>query len=417
MLYIAIIVCILFSAFFSMSEISFVSADRLQLELDKSQGSTISRVQSFFYKRMGKVITTILIGNNIINVIYGLCVAMLLEKPLTSVIHNDFMVVLIQTLISTVIVIIFGEYLPKLFGQLKPNNTLKVLSLPLMLIYILLLPFTLLVSLISSLVFRILGIKNDEDIVQPLSKVDLDYYIEANVSQEEKATEAKILQNALEFSEVKVRDCYIPRNEISAVDSSAPLEELVELFDKTGYSKILVYNEEIDDIIGYIHGIEMFKVASDNSPWQNHIHPTLYVPESLDADRVMKQLLAKKMSIAVVVDELGGTAGIVTLEDIVEEIFGDIEDEHDTNKVVMRQVGEHEYLISGRAELDTLNEKFDLDLPEDEDFKTIAGFILYHYQGIPERGEEFSIAPNFQIKVMRATENKITLVKLKKMES
>lgn len=417
MLYIAIIVCILFSAFFSMSEISFVSADRLQLELDKSQGSTISRVQSFFYKRMGKVITTILIGNNIINVIYGLCVAMLLEKPLTSVIHNDFMVVLIQTLISTVIVIIFGEYLPKLFGQLKPNNTLKVLSLPLMLIYILLLPFTLLVSLISSLVFRILGIKNDEDIVQPLSKVDLDYYIEANVSQEEKATEAKILQNALEFSEVKVRDCYIPRNEISAVDSSAPLEELVELFDKTGYSKILVYNEEIDDIIGYIHGIEMFKVASDNSPWQNHIHPTLYVPESLDADRVMKQLLAKKMSIAVVVDELGGTAGIVTLEDIVEEIFGDIEDEHDTNKVVMRQVGEHEYIISGRAELDTLNEKFDLDLPEDEDFKTIAGFILYHYQGIPERGEEFSIAPNFQIKVMRATENKITLVKLKKMES
>lgn len=417
MLYVAIIVCILFSAFFSMSEICFVSADRLQLELDKSQGSTISRVQSFFYKRMGKVITTILIGNNIINVIYGLSVAMLLEKPLTSVIHNDFVVVLIQTLISTVIMIIFGEYFPKLFGQLKPNNTLKVLSWPLMLIYILLLPVTLLVSLISSLVFRILGIKNDEDIVQPLSKVDLDYYIEANVSQEEKATEAKILQNALEFSEVKVRDCYIPRNEISAVDSSAPLEELVELFDKTGYSKILVYDEEIDDIIGYIHGIEMFKVASDNSPWQNHIHPTLYVPESLDADRVMKQLLAKKMSIAVVVDELGGTAGIVTLEDIVEEIFGDIEDEHDTNKVVMRQVGEHEYLISGRAELDTLNEKFDLDLPEDEDFKTIAGFILYHYQGIPERGEEFSIAPNFQIKVMRATENKITLVKLKKMES
>lgn len=417
MLYFAIIICILFSAFFSMSEISFVSADRLQLELDKSQGSTISKIQSFFYKRMGKVITTILIGNNIINVIYGLCVAMLLEKPLQSLIHNDFAVVLVQTLISTIVVIIFGEYLPKLFGQIKPNNSLKLLSLPLIIIYIILFPITLLVSLISSLAFRILGIKNEEDTVQPLSKVDLDYYIEANVSQEEKATEAKILQNALEFSEVKVRDCFIPRNEIKAVDSSAPLEELVELFDKTGYSKILVYNEEIDDIIGYIHGIEMFKVASDDSPWQNHIHPTLYVPESLGADRVMKQLLAKKMSIAVVVDELGGTAGIVTLEDIVEEIFGDIEDEHDTNKVVMRQVGEHEYIISGRAELDTLNEKFDLDLPEDEDFKTIAGFILFHYQGIPERGEEFSIAPNFQIKIMRATENKITLVKLKKMES
>ncbi|MDN4754356.1 hemolysin family protein [Porphyromonadaceae bacterium W3.11] len=417
MLYLAIILCVLFSAFFSMSEISFVSADRLQVELDKSQGSTVSKIQAYFYKRMGKFITTILIGNNIINVVYGLCFAMVLEAPLSKVIPNDFLVMLIQTMISTAIVIVFGEYLPKSIGQLKPNTTLKVLSFPLMIIYILLLPVTILVSALSSLSFKILGVKNEEDTVQPLSKVDLDYYIETNVTQEEKASEAKILQNAIEFSEVKVRDCYIPRNEIRAVDSATPLDELIALFDKTGYSKILVYNEDIDDIIGYIHGIEMYKVESEGSLWQNHIHPTLYVPESLGADRIMKKLLNEKMSIAVVVDELGGTAGIITLEDIVEEIFGDIEDEHDTNRVVMRQVGEREYIISGRAELDTLNEKFDLDLPEDEDFKTIAGFILYHYQGIPDRGEEFSIAPDFQFKVMRATENKITLVKLKKMES
>lgn len=417
MLYFAIVICLLFSAFFSMSEISFVSADRLQVELDKSQGNTISKIQSYFYKRPGKFITTTLIGNNIINVIYGLSIGLLMEEPLSRIIPNAFVVVLIQTIISTILVIIFGEYIPKTIGQMKPNSTLKAIAFPSMVIYILLLPITVLVSALSSISFKILGVKNEEDSVQPLGKVDLDYYIEANVSLEEKASEAKILQNALEFSEVNVRDCYVPRNEIAAVDSSASEEELIALFDKTGYSKILVYNDNIDDIIGYIHNIEMYRVQRDHSAWQNHIHPTLYVPESLPADKVMRQLLNKKMSIAVVVDELGGTAGIITLEDIVEEIFGDIEDEHDTNRIVMRQVGEREYIISGRAELDTLNEKFNLGLPEDEDYKTIAGFILYHYQGIPERGEEFSIAPDYQIKVMRATENKITLVKLKKMES
>lgn len=416
MLYLAIILCLILSGFFSMSEISFVSADRLQMEMDKAEGSRISKIQSFFYQNSGNFITSNLIGNNIINVMYGLFIAKLLEEPLLSIIPNSFvLVVFLQTFISTTLVIIFGEYIPKSIGQMMPNSILKIVSIPLFIIYILLYPITLLVSWLTSLVFWIFRVKNDEDTVQPLSKTDLDYYIESNVTQEEKANEAKILQNALEFSETKVRDCLVPRNEITAVDRTATLEELVDLFDRSGYSKIMVYNETIDDITGYIHIIEMYRIVEEGSEWQQHIRNTIYVPESLAAERVMKQMLSKKRSIAVVVDELGGTAGIVTLEDVVEEIFGDIEDEHDTRKVVMRQVNDGEYVFSGRAEIDTINDTFDLDIPENDEYKTIAGFILDHYQGIPERGEEFTIAPHYQVKVLRATNNRVTLIKLKDM--
>lgn len=416
MIYLAIIICLLCSAFFSMSEISFVSADRLKVELDKSSQNTLSCIATHFYKNGSRFITTALVGNNIVNVIYGLLVAKALEEPLTALLHNDIGVVLVQTIISTAFVIVFAEYIPKAIGQAKPNIVIRIITLPFFLIYIILYPITLLIGWISKLFFKLFGVKNEDDTVQPLTKVDLDYFIESNVNQQENADEARILQNALEFSDIKVRDCLVPRNEIIAVGDDLTREELIEIFDKTGYSKLPVYKEDIDDIIGYIHSIEMFRMGNSRE-WQSRILPTIFIPESLPAENALKQLMQKKRSLAIVVDELGGTAGMVTLEDIVEEIFGDIEDEHDTQRIAMRKVGENEYIISGRAEVDTLNEQFDLQIPENEDYQTLAGFILHYSQEIPDAGEEFTIPPHFQIQVLRATGNKITLVRLRKIES
>ncbi len=414
MIYLGIIICIALSGFFSMSEISFVSADRLQVEIDKNRGNAISRIATHFYNNASRFITTALVGNNIVNVVYSLLVAMALEEPLNQLLHSDFLVVLLQTLLSTALIIVFSEYIPKAVGQAKPNIAVRIITLPFFIIYIVLYPITLLISLISKLFFTLFRIDNKDDNVQPLSKIDLDYFIESNVRHEENADEARILQNALDFSEIKARDCLVPRNEITAVSFDIDREELVGIFDKTGYSKLPVYKEDIDDILGYIHSIEMFRMPN-NVAWQSRILPTIFIPESLAAENALKQLLQKKRSLAIVVDELGGTAGMLTLEDLVEEIFGDIEDEHDTTKIAMRQVGDSEYIISGRAEVDTLNELFDLEIPEDDDYQTLAGFILHYSQEIPEAGDEFDLPPHFQVKVMRATGNKITLVRLRKM--
>lgn len=415
MIIFGIIVFLLLSGFFSSSEIAFLSADRLQLELDKEKGRLSARILTFFYKHPGKYITTILVGNNIMNVVYGLFVAKLLEGYLHSFIPNDFIIVLIQTLISTAIIIIFGEYIPKAFAKARPNMQLFYSSHILMVIYIILFPITLVASALTFLVLRVMGVKSNENDVIPLTKVDLDYYIEKKSNTQTKmASEAKLLQNALEFPDMKVRDCLIPRNEITAVEEHDDMETLIKLFDQTGFSKILVYRETIDDIIGYIHSIEMFKCAEDKSPWQSHIKQTIYVPESLSIEKVMRSLLTKKRNIAIVVDELGGTAGIVTFEDIVEEIFGDIEDEHDNKRIVMRQEDDNTYLLSGRAEIDAINDEFNLELPEDEDYKTLAGYILSVYQGIPERDSIVTLSPDLEAKILRSTGNRITLVRLTK---
>lgn len=414
MLFLLILLTVVASGFFSSAEIAYLSADRLQVELDKDKGKMIPWILSFFYKRPGSYITMILVGNNIVNVIYGTLFAMALEPLLSSLFHSDIVVLIFQTFISTAVVIVLGEYLPKLFAKMRPNAFLHAESPVLFFLYLLLLPITLLTTGITWLVLKILRIKGAENTVMPLGKVDLDYYIESNVKDEETMTsEARLLQNALEFSDLKVRDCLVPRNEIAAVEKETEIEDLIELFTKTGYSKILVYNDSIDDIIGYIHTIEMFKCAVDGTDWRTHIKQTVYIPESYPAEKVMKTLLSKKKNIAIVVDELGGTSGIVTLEDIVEEIFGEIEDEHDKDKVLMRKVDDEEYLLSGRAEIDQINERFDLDIPESDEYLTIAGYILSVYQGIPERGEVVKLPPHFEAHIIRSTGNKVTLVRLK----
>lgn len=414
MIYFFIILCILLSAFFSASETAYLSADRLQVELDKSKKSVSARAQTFLFDRPGRYITMILVANNIINVIYGLLFAALLQPLLSPWISNSFVVVLIQTLISTAIVIVFGEYVPKSVARVRPNEYIHAAASPLSFFYILLYPITLLAGGVTKLVLLIKGADDTSQDEIPLGKVDLDYYIRQNSSQDDPAlmNEATLLQNALEFPDIQARDCLVPRNELAAVDEHASLEELIDLFTRTGYSKIVVYRETIDDVIGYIHSTEMFRCHKDGTKWQDHIKETVYVPETLTIEKVMQSLLIRKRGLAIVVDELGGTSGIVTLEDIVEEIFGDIEDEHDTVHIIMRKVSDEEYILSGRASLDDINDKFQLGLPEEEDFKTVAGYIMTESQGIPRRGERVELSPRFTAEILRATENKIILVRL-----
>ncbi|MDO4789440.1 MAG: hemolysin family protein [Porphyromonas sp.] len=415
MIYLYIFICVLFSAFFSGMEIAFVSSDRLRIELDKSSDNRIGKLQTLFFNNPGQFITTMLVGNNIALVVFGLLMAQLLEPSLSLIISNPFLVVLAQTLISTAIILITAEFIPKAIAKINPNWSLRFFSFPLTIIYIVLYPIAKLSALLSNLLLFLFGIRKDMSAEVKLGKIDLDNYIEVNQGEVSQGKEpaiggVKILQNAIDFSDVHLRDCLVPRNEIVAVEESATREELLELFISSGFSKIIVYRDTIDDIIGYIHSVEMF--AEQRGDWRKSIRSTLYAPESVLAQKMMKKLMQEKMSIAVVVDELGGTAGIVTLEDLLEEIFGDIEDEHDTLSVVMKQTGDNEYIFSGRAEIDDINDKFSLNLPTSPDYLTIAGLILDLHQSLPNRGDIILLEPHFKFNIIRATKNKIMLVRL-----
>lgn len=415
MIYLYIFICILFSAFFSGMEIAFVSSDRLRIELDKSSSNRIGKLQTLFFSNPGQFITTMLVGNNIALVVFGLLMAQLLEPPLSRFISNPFLVVLAQTLISTAIILVTAEFIPKAIAKINPNWSLRFFSFPLALIYIILYPVAKFSALLSNLLLFLFGIRKDMSAEVKLGKIDLDNYIEINQGDTSAGKETtvggvKILQNAIDFSDIHLRDCLIPRNEIVAVEENTTRQELLELFISSGFSKIIVYRDTIDDIIGYIHSVEMF--SEQRGDWRESIRSTLYAPESVLAQKMMKKLMQEKMSIAVVVDELGGTAGIVTLEDLLEEIFGDIEDEHDTLSVVMKKIGDNEYIFSGRAEIDDINDKFDLDLPTSPDYLTIAGLILDHHQSLPNRGDAIFLEPSFKFNIIRATKNKIMLVRL-----
>ncbi|MBR2497437.1 MAG: HlyC/CorC family transporter, partial [Parabacteroides sp.] len=365
-----ILMSLAFSAFFSGMEIAFISSNKLRFELDKSNKSLTSWILDKFYRNPNQFISTMLVGNNIALVIYGLLMAEILEPFIANVVDNEIMIVFTQSVISTILILFTGEFIPKTIFKLNPNFSLALFSIPMYIIYIGLYPISKFASLLSFLLLKIAGVKNMTDSAQKtLGKVDLDYFIQQSIEEAPQNsdidTEVKIFQNALDFSNVRLRDCIVPRTEIVACDKTVSMEELRSRFIETGISKILVYNENIDDIIGYIHSSEMFKNPED---WTQSIRDISIVPETMAANKLMKQLLQEKKSLAVVVDEFGGTSGIVALEDLVEEIFGEIEDEHDTKSYVARQVNEEEYIISGRMEIDSLNEKFGLELPESDDY-------------------------------------------------
>ena len=409
-----ILVSLAFSAFFSGMEISYVSANKLRFELDKKDKSLTSKILDVFFHNPNQFISTMLVGNNIALVVYGLQMAILLEPWIAQFVDQEALIVLIQSIISTILILFTGEFIPKTIFKIDPNFFLRLFALPLYLIYILLYPISKFSSLLSFLILRIAGVKNLKDSgVYTLGKVDLDYFIQQSIEDapqdSEMDTEVKIFQNALEFSNVKVRDCIVPRTEIVACDKEVSTDELRSRFIETGLSKILIYDEKIDNIIGYIHSSELFK-HPDN--WLEQLCKVSIVPETMAANKLMRVLMQEKKSLAVVVDEFGGTSGIVTLEDLVEEIFGEIEDEHDMRREVARKVSENEYLLSGRMEIDTLNEMFGLDLPESDDYVTIAGLILHYYQKFPKLNESIEYG-KYTFKIVKATATKIELVRMK----
>lgn len=412
-----LLITMAFSAFFSGMEIAFVSVDKLRFEMDR-KGGVSSRILSLFFRNPNDFISTMLVGNNIALVIYGILMAQIIgDNLLAGWITNHFVMVLIQTVISTLIILVTGEFLPKTLFKINPNLVLNVCALPLFICYIILYPISKFSSGVSYLFLRLFGMKvNKEASAKAFGKVDLDYFVQSSIdnaeSEETLDTEVKIFQNALDFSTVKIRDCIVPRTEVVAVALDTSLEELKNRFVESGISKIIVYDGNIDNVVGYIHSSEMFRNPKD---WRDHVKEVPIVPETMAAHKLMKLFMQQKKTIAVVVDEFGGTSGIVSLEDLVEEIFGDIEDEHDNTSYICKKIDEDEYVLSARLEIEKVNEMFGLDLPESDDYLTVGGLILNQYQSFPKLHELVRVG-RYQFKIIKVTATKIELVRLKVME-
>lgn len=401
------------SAFFSGMEIAFVSSNRMLAEMDREGNSIAKNIISRFYNHPNGFVSTMLVGNNIVLVVYGILVARLFDNTIFSSL-DDGMKVTADTLLSTLVILFTGEFLPKILFKNNANRLLSVFSVPAYLFYIILWPISRFSTLVSKCLLRLVGIRmeteSDDD---GFSKVDLDYLVQSSIenaqSDDEINEEVKIFQNALDFSDCKVRDCMVPRTEVNAVDvNDCTVDELMQKFVESGNSKIIVYDSDIDHIIGYIHSSEMFR-NRDN--WRECVCKMPFVPETMAAQKLMHIFLQQKKSLGVVVDEFGGTSGIVSLEDIVEEIFGDIEDEHDSTKYIATQIGENEYMLSARLEIDKVNDLFDLGLPESDDYMTVGGYILHEYQSFPKLNEVITIG-RYEFRIIKSTMTKIELVKL-----
>ncbi|MBO4851676.1 MAG: HlyC/CorC family transporter [Prevotella sp.] len=411
-LVIGILVTMVFSAFFSGMEIAFVSSNRMLAEMDKEKNGLSQKCLSLFYKHPNNFVSTMLVGNNIALVVYGILIAKLFDATIFKGMSAAFTVPA-DTILSTIIVLFTGEFLPKTLFKSLPNKLLTIFAIPAFVCYVVLWPISRFATLLARGILRIVGVKmdtgNDEG---AFTKVDLDYLLQStidNASDEKKINEeVKIFQNALDFSETRVRDCMVPRTEIDAVPEDCSAAQLNQKFVESGHSKIIVYRDDIDHIVGYIHSSEMFRKPDD---WRKDVRTMPFVPETMSAHKMMQIFLQQKKSLGVVVDEFGGTSGIVSLEDIVEEIFGDIEDEHDNSNYVAKKVGEGEYLLSARLEIDKVNELFQLQLPESDEYMTIGGLILHDYQSFPKLNEVVTIG-QFQFKIIKNTMTKIELVKL-----
>lgn len=383
-------------------------------EMDREGNGIAKKIISKFYNHPNGFVSTMLVGNNIVLVVYGILVARLFDSTIFSSL-DDGMKVTADTLLSTLVILFTGEFLPKILFKNNANRLLSVFSVPAYLFYILLWPISRFSTLMSKCLLRIVGIRMEAEADdEGFSKVDLDYLVQSSIenahSDEEINEEVKIFQNALDFSDCKVRDCMVPRTEVNAVDvNDCTVDELMQKFVESGNSKIIVYEGDIDHIIGYIHSSEMFR-NRDN--WRQCVCKMPFVPETMAAQKLMHIFLQQKKSLGVVIDEFGGTSGIVSLEDIVEEIFGDIEDEHDSTKYIATQVGDNEYMLSARLEIDKVNDLFDLDLPESDDYMTVGGYILHEYQSFPKLNEVITIG-RYEFRIIKSTMTKIELVKLK----
>lgn len=405
-----ILVCLLLSAFFSGMEIAFVASNRIFLEIEKQQKGLRALGLKLLTKNPSRFIATMLVGNNIALVVYGIFmgdrILQLLAQQSYLTGSTEFLLLFYQTLISTGIILLTAEFLPKVFFQLYANTFMKIFVAPAAFFYFLLSPITALIIALTDSILKRFGVAADQ-VQLSISKVELGNYIEEQVERtkdkENLDAEIQIFQNALEFSEVKAREAMVPRAEITAVDQSIALKELYDLFVSTGFSKILVYKDTIDDIIGYVHAFELFKKPKKI---QHALLPVAFVPEPMPVNKVLKVLTKQHKSIAVVLDEYGGTAGIVTLEDIVEELFGEIEDEHDHVQLYEKQLSENRFEFSARLEVDYLNKTYQLNLPEDEFYETLGGLIVFNTEEIPEKNAKIEIA-GYTMTIKNVASNKI----------
>ncbi|MGI6222859.1 MAG: hemolysin family protein [Prevotella sp.] len=409
---IGILVTMVFSAFFSGMEIAFVSSNRMLAEMDKDKNGFTQRILSTFYNHPNGFVSTMLVGNNVVLVIYGILIADFFDNTIFRGFDAAFTVTA-DTILSTLVILFTGEFLPKTLFKSNPNRLLTIFSPLAYFFYVILWPISKFSTMLSSAILRIFGVKIiQEDDDEGFSKVDLDYILQKSIdnaqNEDDVEDEVRIFQNALDFSDTKVRDCMVPRTEINAVEYNCPTDQLMQKFIESGNSKIIVFKEDIDHVVGYIHTLEMFR---DIENWHERIREMLFVPETMSAPKLMQIFLQQKKSIGIVVDEFGGTSGLVSLEDIVEEIFGDIQDEHDNESYVAKQTEDGAYILSARLEIDKVNDMFNLQLPESDEYMTIGGLILHYYQSFPKLNEVVKIG-KFQFKIIKNTATKIELVRL-----
>jgi CBS domain containing-hemolysin-like protein len=411
--FIGIIITLVFSAFFSGLEIAYISSNRLKIELDKSKGTLSSKVLGVFYKNEAHFIAMLLLGNNISLVFFGLCSAAVLEPVICGWgIHTTAIVLFIQTVFSTALVLVVAEFLPKAIVQINPNGYLKYTVVPMLFIYGILYFPTHIISAISSAVLKLFRIDSETD-KKVFSKVDLEHYVQdindRMKDEEEFGNEMQILQNALDFDSVKARDCMVPRTELISVEIEDSIQELQQKFIDTGKTKILVYRENIDNIIGYVHSFEIFKKPEEI---KQILLPMIFVPEATPGKELLELFTKSSGNIAVVVDEYGGTSGIVTIEDVIEEIFGEIEDEFDTEDLLEEKLGENEYRFSARLEIDYLNDTYEFTLSENEEYETLGGFIIHHVANIPKAGTRLEVE-GLLMEIEEVSHNRIDVVHLK----
>lgn len=413
--YIIMLLTLVFSAFFSGSEIAYVAANRLKIEVDNKAGKLSGKILSRFLKYPDRFISTMLIGNNIALVIYGMEFATVID-PILNTFFSPGISMLFQTILATILILVTGEFLPKVFFQINPNSILNVVAVPLFIINVVLFIPTEFVLLLARLFLLILGIK-PEKTEQVFTKVDLMYFVQdANdrIAQNSDIDhEIKFLQNALDFSKIRVRDCMVPRTEIEALDIETDIEVLRTKFIETGLSKILIYREDIDHVIGYVHSFDLFKKPSSV---KQILLPISVIPEAMPSKQLMELFARQSGNIAIVVDEFGGTSGLITIEDLVEEIFGEIEDEHDKEDWVEEQIGVNHFLLSARHEVDYLNETYGFNLHESEEYDTLGGMILHYLERIPEKGDALELEElGLHLEITQVSDRRIELVEVRRV--
>lgn len=405
-----ILISLLFSAFFSGMELAFLSSNRLKIEVDKSKGTILSKLHSVFYKNEAKIIAFILLGNNISLVVYGISAAVILEPIIEGWgVSSDSLILLLQTLFSTILVLVAAEFIPKSIVQFNPNRSLKIGTFPLFILYIILFIPTHIILFFSWIILKLFGYDQKTN-QKVFSKVDLEHFVDdlsERIESEEISTDdMTLLRNALDFSKVKARDCMIPRTEIISVDIDDDLDAVKNLFIAKGLSKIIIYRDSIDNIIGYVHSSDMFKSPKSIKQILLPIH---FVPSVITGKELLEKFTEQAGNIAIVSDEYGGTAGMVTLEDVIEEIFGEIEDEHDRDDLLEEKLSDTHFRFSARIEIDYINEQYNLNIPESEDYETLGGLVLYELANIPEKNSKLKI-DGFTFVVEEVTDRRIETI-------